>query len=70
MQDDTAFNMFVALERTKQIYHSIQQDILVAPKLAPLHRAVIVACMALCAGALVVLPLMLLISFLAARAHP
>jgi serine/threonine protein kinase len=56
------------LERTKQIYHSIQREILAAPELGRLYRAMITACVALCVGLLVILPLTLLVTVL--MGHP
>ncbi len=43
------------LERTKQIHHGIQREILAAPEMGPLYRAAIVACLALAGVALCIL---------------
>lgn len=43
------------LDRTKQIHHGIQREILAAPEMGPLYRAAIVACLALAGVALMIL---------------
>ena len=48
------------MNRTKQIHHGIQREILAAPKVGPLYRAALVACLSLAAVALALLLTMLI----------
>lgn len=58
------------LDRTRQIYHGIQREILAAPKLGPLYRSVIVASVAFSVAILTIILLIPVITLLAGRVHP
>lgn len=58
------------LDRTRLIYHGIQREILAAPRLAPLYRAMIMAGLVLCVAAIVVLLLVPLVSVVVGRIRP